>query len=292
MNVAVLASCAGAALVGVILWEAFADLFHPADHSALGEWIGRTLFSLFRRVPRLLTLAGPLALLVLVGTWVAGVMIGFALIYAGWFPDQFRTSSLSIPSGTAPFLSALYFSFETLITLGYGDLVPRSFLLRFTATAEALIGFGLLTASLSEIVLLYPALSRLRLLARSVAHVVAGESQCGIHLSETGSDVLLAQLARDVTHARIDLVHFPIVYYFATRKPEASIATWTHQLCRLAQEGMRQGTADRVRLAAAVLDDTLTELAVLLATRFLRVDADDRKAVFDAFALDHCVRPA
>ena len=37
----------------------------------------------------------------------------------------------------------------------------------------------------------------------------------GMSLLDTNSDLILANLARDVTHARIDLMHFPVTYYFA-----------------------------------------------------------------------------
>lgn len=278
----------GLVIVAAVLWEVFDDLFHPADSGALSDWIGRTLFHAFRG-RRLFPFAGPSALLAVIGAWVVGLVIGFALIYVGHFPDGFRTSTGALPPAGRPMLSALYFSFETLITLGYGDLVPQTFVLRMIATLQGLIGFGLLTASVSEIVLLYPALSRMRLLARGVSHIVAAEARTGATVARSDSDVILAGLARDVTHARIDLVHFPIIYYFATRDRDVSVATWTRHMCQLADDGLGEDATDRVRLAAAALDGALTDLAALLAERFLSRDHHDRDAVFAAFAADHAV---
>jgi hypothetical protein len=278
----------GLVIIAAILWEVFADLFHPADSGALSDRIARSLFSALRG-RRFFPVAGPFALLSTIAVWVAGLVVGFALVYVARYPGAFRSSTGAAPSGAEPLLSALYFSFETLITLGYGDVVPQSFVLRLAASIEGLVGFGLLTASVSEIVLLYPALSRMRLLARGVAHIVAAERRTRIAVADSGSDVILASLARDVAHARTDLVHFPILYYFAIGDGDASVARWTRQLCRLAQEGVAEGATERVRVAAAALDAALTDFAALLARRFLSRDSADREAVFAAYAADHAV---
>jgi hypothetical protein len=60
----------------------------------------------------------------------------------------------------------VYFSLQVLTTLGLGDYAPIPIWLRLIATFEALIGFDLLTASISSIVLLHLALGRVRTLSR------------------------------------------------------------------------------------------------------------------------------
>jgi hypothetical protein len=155
-----------------------------------------------------------------------------------------------------------------------------------------LIGFGLLTASVSSVVLLYPALSRMRLLARGVAHLVAAERAIGISLLDTHSDLILANLARDVTHTRIDLMHFPVLYYFAPTEKDASVAHWMPQLVRLAHAGLSETLPNHVRFAAAALDAALDDLAAILAERFIAKKLPDRDAVFRAFAQDHAIEPA
>lgn len=193
------------------------------------------------------------------------------------------------PPESSALLSVLYFSFETLITLGYGDLVPRSSLVRFVASTEGLVGFGLLTASVSSIVLLYPALSRMRLLARGVCHIVDAERTSGFALADTDSDVTLSSLARDVTHARIDLIHFPIVYYFASHDVKARVAMWVNDLIRFAHDAAQPGRPPHVRLAATALDRALDEFAGLVNDRFLQTGSQNRREIFDALAADHLV---
>jgi hypothetical protein len=146
------------------------------------------------------------------------------------------------------------------------------------------VGFAILTASVSSIVLLYPALARTRLLAHGVAHLVAAERRSGVLVEQLDAAAILADLARDVTRARIDLVHFPIVYYFAARNPEASLASWTGALCRFAAGGQSADRPRDVRLAACVLDESLDEFAAILARRFLRSGASARDEVFRQYA--------
>jgi hypothetical protein len=91
----------GLFLIGAIGWEVFSDLFHPSGTSALSDWVGRVLFNGFKRLPRLLPLAGPFALLAVIALWVAGVIVGFALLYLNAYPGDFRTSTGAIPSGSS-----------------------------------------------------------------------------------------------------------------------------------------------------------------------------------------------
>jgi hypothetical protein len=276
----------GVALIAATIWEVFNDLFQPSSTGALSDWIGRTLFDTFKRSPRLLPLAGPLAVIVEIGVWIVALMLGFALVFFDAYPAQFRMSTGDIPPASSPFLSVLYFSFETLITLGYGDIVPHSWAVRFVASTEALVGFGLLTASVSSIVLLYPALARMRLLARTVSHIVSAEQRSGVAMAASVPDTTLSALARDVTRARIDLIHFPIVYYFVSNDREARLATWVRDLERFARDGAAPERPAAVRVAAHALDEALSEFAALVDARFLHTGSRDRARIFAAFVGD------
>lgn len=282
------AALVGIVIIVVIIWEVFKDLFHPAHSGAFSDWLGRRLFNLVRGRPSMLPIAGPLAVVGVIGSWVLMLVLGFGLIYNSSFPEGFRTSTGEIPPDSPQLLSALYFSFATLVTLGYGDLVPNTMPMRFIATTEALIGFGLLTASVSSIVLLYPALSRMRLAARRTAHLVAAQRATGVSVIDSASVPVLERLADDVTSLRIDLVHFPIAYYFAADEADASVARWAMELVRIATAGL-SADGEQIRLAAGLLDSALTDLARHLGERFVRVDPGDREAVFRAVARDHAV---
>ena len=276
----------GSAVIAATIWEVFSDLFRPAHSGALSDWIGRQLFQLLRRHQRFTRLAGPAAIVLVIGAWVLLLVTGFALVYYPLYPGHFRTSIGEVPSHAAHFATVFYFSFETLITLGYGEFVPESTISRMLAVSEGLIGFGLLTASVSSIVLLYPALARMRHLARTVSQLRAAERRTGVSIVSGGGEGLLAALARDVTNTRIDLLHFPVIYYFATRDREASLAHWTTALGELAGEGL-EAAAPAVRLAAAALDSALDDLAEVLADRFVHSPSRARDAIFTAYAAHH-----
>ena len=285
----VLCIVAGVVLVLAILWEVFHDLFDPAGTGALSDWIGRAVFGAMRRRRSLLPAAGPVTLTIVILTWMVGLIVGFALIYSAGYPTQFRTSTDTIPVTQHGWIDVTYVSFETLVTLGYGDVVPKLAVLRFVATVEALLGFGLLTASLSSIILIYPALARLRTLALGVAHLAGGETSTGVSPAMTDSDVVLIGLAQDVTRTRIDFVHFPVIYFFGSDNEASSLATWTGVLQRYAREGADPQRPPHVRVAGAALDRSLGGLADILSGRFATVSGDNRDEIFRAYAEAHLV---
>lgn len=70
-----------------------------------------------------------------------------ALIFAGWFwsiwkifPDSFNNVS-----SNASFLEFFYFSIVTIVTLGYGDITPKSELARVLVIIETVLGVGWIT---------------------------------------------------------------------------------------------------------------------------------------------------
>ena len=73
--------------------------------------------------------------------------------------------------------SQLYLSLVTLVTLGYGDIVPTSDWLRILQQLEALTGFAIVTASLSWVISIYPALGRRRALANKASLIRASEPE-------------------------------------------------------------------------------------------------------------------
>jgi hypothetical protein len=145
---AVLATAGGAALVLLILVDVFLTVLHidrdgpVAGNLHHGMW--RLAVAVSRAAPRirrsLLGLIGPLMIVMTFFVWVAGYIVGFALIY--WpFLDLFRSDDEAILT----FADALYFSGMTGSTLGYGDITPATPLFQALSFIEATLGFGLLS---------------------------------------------------------------------------------------------------------------------------------------------------
>ncbi|MBV9294835.1 MAG: two pore domain potassium channel family protein [Acidobacteriaceae bacterium] len=278
---------AGIFIVGFALLEVFRDLFHPSLTGSLSDFVARSTFRLFRRWPSKLSLAGPLSLVIVILCWVLLLGGGFALIYWSAFPAGFRTFNGQSPDTGTGFQTMLYFSFEALTTLGLGDPLPQANWLRLLATLEALIGFALVTASVSWIVLLYPALGRMRALARRASILARAERNSGVRLVSDGVQYLLGDLALDVIRTRVDFIHFPIIYYFHADHRRSSLAESLRHLMQFAESGAQAEAPDRVRLASATLRAALDDLAAVLADRFVQSDPKDTVAVFRKYAEDH-----
>lgn len=81
-----------------------------------------------RRQESLLSVYAPLTLLVLLGMWLVGLLVGWSLVY--------RTGE-GQTEGTRGYGSLLYFSGTCMLTLGFGDILAQSTALRLAALAEA-----------------------------------------------------------------------------------------------------------------------------------------------------------
>jgi hypothetical protein len=260
--------------------EVFLDLFHHAQSGTISEYVAKAVFGIFRNWPAMLPLAGPLSVVLIIFCWFFLLALGFSFEYWTRLPSEFQIKGL--PEGH-DFLESLYFSLTTMTTLGYGDISPKTPIVQFTATLQALVGFGLVTASVSWIVLLFPALSRMRTLARNVSNLMEAEDATGLRVETSLSDQVVFALAAAVAEVRVDLEHFPIVYYFRSSTHRASLSASLPCLVRIADSGMKKGNGDGVRLAAGTIRTALNELASRLAESFVKADRNKPSEVFRAF---------
>lgn len=279
---------AGLLILLFTLHEVFRDLFHPSASGSLSEFIARRIFQISRYRLSLLPDAGPLSVVVVIFTWAVLICVGFALIYWGWMPGNFKSQSGRPREG---FLPMVYFSLEVMTTLGLGDYAPESTPLRLLVTFESLVGFALLTASVSSIVLIYPALGRLRVLARQTSILVRMEQEMGLPVLLDGAGGTLEHLAFEVARTRVDFIHFPILYYFYSAEETASLPGMLPHLVRFANAGLADGNSEAMRRAAGLLLISLRDLAETLRGKFLDIDAADYRAVFRAYARAHVLAP-
>ena len=280
----------GVLIIAFAFTEIFQDLFHPTHTGSLSDWIGRTLFRIFRRWPRALSSAGPLTLVLVILCWALLQALGFALIYAAGYPGSFRLMNRENVGAGGSFWTMFYFSMQVMTTLGLGDLIPKADWLRIVVSLQALIGLAILTASVSSIVLIYPALGRMRLLARRTTILNRAAKETGIEVISGASEGLLSDLANSVIQTRVDFIHFPVIYYFHSDHRRSSLASALPKLMRYAETGGDPDAPERVRLAAAALRAALEDLAALIEERYLRSTSSDTAAVFRAYAEDHVIR--
>jgi len=155
----------------VILWVVLRDAFETVvlprrvtRHFQLTAWFYRRTWIPWRRIAEhikttsrqqnFLGYFGPLSLILLLGFWAAGLILGFALIQHGiGGHEQLSNEPLT-------FGRILYHSGETFFTLGYGDIVPTSGAARALSVFEAGMGFAFLGVVIGYIPVVYSSFSR------------------------------------------------------------------------------------------------------------------------------------
>ena len=262
----------------------FHTLWRPAGEGVLGRLLSTTVWAGVRRLgegPR--SLAGPLILLSTIVLWAALLVVGFALVYVAHLPDGFSYGSTLDPTARAGLVDALYVSTVVLATLGLGDIVPVDAWLRLVVPLQALLGFALLTAGVSWVLQIQPALGRRRSLARHVTALRGGQEDAGTSLTPTEVGGIAAQLSR----IHVDLRQSSTTFYFAERETAEALPRVLPYVRSIALHAAADDDA-ALRLAGATLDRVVVGLAELLATRFVSTDDDaDTDEVLRRFAEDH-----
>lgn len=284
----------GALLVAVALRDVFDTLFHPHGRGivsqAVIQGIWRTMRSAVRGNHAGLSLAGPLAFVTVIAVWGALVILGFALVLWPNFPEGFVTSQGVQPSGGDWFADALYLSMVDLTSLGYGDIVPTGELLRYLGPLETLIGLGLLTASISWILLLYRVLSDYRSLSHEISVLIDAERRSGIDLVEIEPSVaarVLADLTSRVIAMRDDLVHSPIAYYFHPRDARHALPVLLPELLEVVDRCAADDRASALPFQAVMLRQAVDDLLETIAVDFVGCAPGDSAETLVAYRRDH-----
>lgn len=284
-----LITAAGVLVVGVALRDIFHTLWHPSGRGDLSSWVMRAVWWLGRRRRERGTagvLTGPVALVLVILSWITLLVGGGALVYAPHLPEAFLFQSGLDVSGRSDVLDAVYVSAVALATLGLGDVVPTAGWLRIAVPVQALIGFGLLTASVTWVLQIDPALIRRRALAVRLAQLRSIPFDDLLLDPQTGSAaVLLDGLAGELAQARVDLTQYSETYYFRDGTEEAALPAMIQVAADLASAGRRAPRTD-VRLAAVRLGRAVDDFAQVVDDQFLHTGAgaDD---VLLAYGRDH-----
>jgi hypothetical protein len=242
--------------------DVFDAVFHPEGRSALSRAVMRTVYRAMRplRARTGRAVAGPLALFVVLVMWATLLIAGWALIFWPHLDTGFRTAT-----GTEDgFLDAVYFSMVTISTLGFGDVTPQAGWLQLLAPLEALIGFGLLTASVSWLLQIYPAVNRRRALAYEVSLLRETEREgdpAMLELDPGTVDAIFADLVSRLVAVERDLVSFPVSYYFREDDQRFALPAIAPYLIDLAARGQAEGVPERVRFRARMLSAAIDDFA-------------------------------
>jgi hypothetical protein len=271
-----------------VVRDVFHTLFHPIGHGSIAPQVMKFvwwLLRLFHPDRRIASLTGPLGIALVVLIWGVLAAGGWAMLYFAQMPAGFAYSTELNPAARNDVLDSIYLSLVTIGTLGFGDIVPTSPWFRLVVPLEALFGFMLLTAAVSWVLQIYPALHRRRVLALQLSTLrEARREQSALGIDSVPIAVLTG-IAAAVVEARNDFTQYGATYYFRDLETDASLAFSLQYAARLADEA-RGSVHPQTRLAGALITAAVDSLAGLLAEEFLQLDGDTA-TVIKAYAADH-----
>ena len=278
MLLTLVAEAAGVLILLFTFTNVFYDIFHPTRSGSLSDFVGKAGSRLCRH-SRLRPAVGPAALVAVILCWVALITVGFALIYFPLIPNELTASGASGTAGERV-LRSLAMSLGCLDTFQTFGVEARSGWLKLLVAIEGLIGISMITASVSWLVLVYPALERTRFLAKKTFLLLRAMDASGVADLSSG---LLREMADRVIQARIDLVLFPILFNFYAADRSQTLALALPHLEELALRA-RDKPGEELRLAAVGLEQALDDFAQMLADRVLSTKSRDTATVFRDFA--------
>jgi hypothetical protein len=283
----ILLAVPAAGLILVVLLDAFETIVLPrrvTRPAQFARWFYRAIWALWsvraRRVPARpgrnarretwLSIYGPFALLVLLGTWAVGLIVGFGLL-------QFAVGSQISSSLNPPdFWTDLYLSGTTVFTLGLGDVVPTSTTAQVLVVIEAGLGFAFLALIISYLPVLYQSFSR-REVSISMLDERAGSPPSGTELLRRGyrrgqfsrAETFLEEWERWSAELMETHLSYPLLAYFRSQHENQSwVAALTTILdsCALSIVGIEGISAERVRLTFAMARHCAVDLSQVLGT--------------------------
>ena len=167
---------AGALLVLLVCWDVFTGILVPGRskrgirfipryfHSTWAVWsaLGRRINAEERR-ERFLGFYGPLAMVVLIGLWAIGLILGFGLIQAGLTP------------GPWPMVlgESMYSAGSRMFTVAAGDWARQAAATKALVVVGAGMGLGFFTVVITYLPVLY------QLFSRREAHVILLDERAG-----------------------------------------------------------------------------------------------------------------
>lgn len=157
----------GLAIIWVVLLDAFETVVLPRRvlrNFKLTAYFYRRTWIPWRRIAshikttsrqqNFLGYFGPLSLILLLGVWASGLILGFSLVQYGIGGHE------QLSGEPLTFGKIIYHSGETFFTLGYGDIIPTSGAARALSVIEAGMGFAFLGVVIGYIPVVYSAFSR------------------------------------------------------------------------------------------------------------------------------------
>ena len=283
----ILAALFSAALIILILVEGFETVVQPRRVTrkyrisrlyylafwAGWRWTANSVFSKSKRRAAFLSVFGPLSLLGIFTTWVAGLILGFAMLHWG-LADPI---SVNVGNHRVTAATYIYLSGTTFFTLGYGDVTPTGPLGRALAVVESGLGFGFLAAILSYLPALFQAYSR-REVNISLLDARAGSPPSAAQLilraaraeSCEALGPFLGELERWAAELLESQLSFPVLAYYRSQHDNQSwLAALTTVLdtCAVMMTQIKEINTYQAEVTFAIARHAAVDLALVLRAK-------------------------
>ena len=237
----------GSALILLFLADVFLTLLYArAGTGLLAPHWNRAVWAMFCAVARrfgeprgaILSYAGPLIVVSLIGLWALGLTVGVALVIWPELGGAVRSSS---GETSTDFSTALFVAGSSLSIVGGGsDYGPHTAGTRVLFLVNSLIGASVLSLVVSCLVQVYSAFRERNALAHTVDLLTDGTGDAAMLLARLGPDgnfsdatSQLSNLARSLAAIKEAHHFYPLLFYFRLRKPLYSIPRVTFILLDL-----------------------------------------------------------
>jgi hypothetical protein len=286
-----IAFASGVAIFLIVVWDAFESIILPRRVTRkfrLARLFFKVTWTIWKFITNLVSskksreaflgFYGPLSLLVLVGVWALGLVLGFGMM-------QYGAGSAVVMTGGQPgFLTDIYLSGTTFFTLGLGDVVPHSGLARGIVVIEAGFGFGFLAAVIGYLPFIYGSFSK-REVNISLLDSRAGTPPTAGELlrrhSYTHGQEALADLLKEWELWCAELMEshlsYPVLAYFRSQHDNQSwVASLTAILdtCALVMVGIEGACEKQAELTFAIARHAVVDLSQVFGTAPAHLEVD------------------
>ncbi len=188
--------------------------------SRLMSWTWNSIRKMASTNSIVLTLSGPLILILGLSIWLSFLWVGWTLIFAsveGALVDTVSSRLISWPE-------LLYFTGYTVFTLGNGDFIPSGPVWQLATVLATASGMLFVTLSVTYVLSVLGAVTQKRSFARGV-HGLGTESTAILRTSWDGNsfqglDVPLNTLATELNALTSNHKAYPILHYFYSEQRE------------------------------------------------------------------------
>lgn len=239
-----LAQVVGTGLVLLAMIDIYLTVLYPrGGKGVLSVPLSRGLWRIFRlsgRIKsknrdRLLSYIGPTLLVATVALWVSLLIVGFAFIV---LPALGSEIQMETGATRTDFVTALYYSGYSLTTLGTGELTPKTSTYRLLMILEAVLGFSVLSMTLTFFGSVYTQLIQRNVFALSLHHRTAKTADAAELLARLGSGGKFDSSARqDISNMAQSLLNlleshhsYPILGYFRWQETYYAVSRMTFLL--------------------------------------------------------------